>query len=235
MRSLFLIFIFIPLLGNAQQIRQSAFIAAPAYSLFNSSSSEVLPTPKKGSLGAGAGYSIEYYLPKTISFGSSIEYYFTRGNFYTPCYCVHTLDKTVRIRNNISTHSFDIPLYLAARTNRDENRSLFFKTGIGTSILVNAHRVVESEVDFLNGAPVERVEIKRGNFQLRNDNNNILGSFYLISVGHSFNIKNLHLFSEFLFRQDLNFWNYHTVESPDGIKQVPFKRQSFILKTGLLF
>jgi hypothetical protein len=51
MRSLFLIFIFIPLLGNAQQIRQSAFIAAPAYSLFNSSGSELFPTPANGSIG----------------------------------------------------------------------------------------------------------------------------------------------------------------------------------------
>ncbi len=216
-------------------MRQSAFIAAPSYSLFDSSSSEILPGPKKGSFGGGVGYSIAYYFPKTMSLGASIEYALISGNFYSDCYCGHPLDRTVSIRNNISTHSFDIPFYVNFRTNRNENQFLYLKSGIGSSILISAYRIVEREVDLLGRVPIERTEIESGYFRLKNENNNVFGSFFLIAMGHTFKIINLNLYSELLFRQDINFWNYQTVETPDGIKQIQFKRQSFILKTCILF
>jgi hypothetical protein len=235
MKSFFLILIFFPLISNAQQLRHSVFIAAPSFSLFNSSSPAILSATLKGSFGAGAGYSTEYYLNKTLSMGGSIEYSLLRGKLYTNCFCGHPLDRIVSIRNNLSTHSIDIPFYINFRMNKNENKYLYFKSGFGSSILAGAYRVVEREVHFLGRAPVERVELSSENFQLRNESKNIFGSFFLITVGQALNINNINLFSEIAFRQDINFWYYHTLETPAGISQVSFKRQSFILKTGILF
>lgn len=237
MKRLLLVLIVIPFLCHAQQVRHTAFLDAPSFSIFRSLGSESTSGSFLGSFGVGAGYGMEHHFPKRISLGISMAYSLSRGNFYTPCHCFRPQDIKVSIRNTISAHTIDIPVYINVRTNGNENENqfLYLKSGFGSSIMLSTHRVVEKEVDFLDGSSLKTEEIGRGGFQLKNGNNNIFGWFFSVAVGHSFRITNLDLYSELAFKQDINPWNYPMLENSDGLAQVKFRRQSFVLRTGILF
>lgn len=237
MKNLFIAINFLPLLTEAQSLKYSAFLA-PNFSVYTS---EVLfqkaePTLKYWDFGASSGFIAEYYFPKFFSVGTSIEYFLTRAELYTPCYCVHPHDRTVSIRNLISTHSIDVPIYFKLRTNKNENRFTYIQSGIGLSWMFSAHRKVEIETNFLGG-PKDyiREQVSNESFSLQNNNENKLGTFFQFEIGQSFQIKQINFFTELSYRQDINSWIYKTAETPDGVKEFSIQRQSVLLKIGVAF
>lgn len=234
MKTIFITFLLLPLFVQSQSLRYSAFLA-PNFSIYTAK--DLTQTIKYWNFGASSGYRIEYYLPKTLSFGSSVEYFLARAELYTPCYCgPYTADRTISLRNLISTHSIDVPVFLKLRTNKKENHFSYFQGGIGLSWLFNAHRKVEIETNFLGG-PKDyiREQIANESFSLQNDNINGLGAFFQLGIGQSFQIKKLIFFTELSYREDINQWIYKTVPSTpyDIIREYPIKRQSITLKLGL--
>lgn len=239
MKKLFIIITLLPLLAQSQSVRHSVFLA-PDFSFYASSNSEAYPN--KGikpinywGVGALAGYKIEYYFPQTLAIGTSIEYLLTRAEFYTDCYCVHTMDRNIWIRNLITANSIDIPIYFKIKTNKSENHFTYFQSGIGLSWLFNAHRKVESETDFLNNKEPLRSQIANESFSLNNNSSNNLGTFFQFGIGQNFQVKELNFFAELLYRQDINSWIYKTIETPDGVKEFSIQRQSILLKIGITF
>lgn len=233
MRTILIIFMLLPLFVKSQSIRHSVFLA-PNFSIYASKALSQLI--KYWNFGASSGYRIEYYLPKYFAFGSSVEYLLTRAELYNPCYCAHPMDRTVSIRNQISTHSIDAPIFLKLKTNKTENHFSYFQGEIGLSWIFNAHRKVEIETNFLGG-PKDyiREQISNESFSLQNGNSNGLGMFFQLGIGQSFQLKKLIFFTELSYRQDINQWIYKTIPSTpyDIIREYPIKRQSITLKLGL--
>ena len=241
MKTIYITFLLLPLFVKSQSVRHSVFLA-PNTSFYKSSNIEAYPIKWINPIryyfdfGGSVGYKLEYYLPKTLSFGTSFEYLLTRAELYTPCYCAHTMDRTVSIRNQISAHSIDVPVFFKLKTNKKENHFSYFQGGIGLSWLFNAHRKVEIETNFLGG-PKDyiREHISDRSFSLQNNNSNGLGTFFQIGIGQGFQIKELNFFTELFYRQDMNQWIYKTIPSTpyDIIREYPIKRQSITLKLGL--
>jgi hypothetical protein len=239
MKKIFIAISILPLLAEAQSITHSVFLA-PNFSFYASSNSEVYPNKGMKSInywnfGAVAGYRMEYYFPKIFVVGTSIEYLLTRAELYTDCYCFHTMDRNISIRNFITANSIDAPIYFKLKTNKNENRFTYVQSGIGLSWLFNAYRNVKSETDFLNNKEPLRTQIVNEPFSLQNNNSNKLGSFFQFGIGQSFQIKQINFFAALSYRQDINSWIYKTVATPDGAKEFPIQRQSVLLKIGIAF
>lgn len=239
MKKLIIIITLLPLCVKSQSVKHSVFLA-PNFSFYASSNSEGYPNKAIKPInywnwGASAGYKIEYYFPKTFAVGTSIEYLLTRAELYTDCYCFHTMDRNITIRNLITANSIDVPIYFKIKTNKNENRFTYFQSGIGLNWLFNAHRKVESETDFLNNKEPLRTQIANESFSLKNNNSNELGTFLQLGVGQAFQIEQINFFTELSYRQDINSWIYKTFETPDGVKEFPMQRQSILLKIGIVF
>lgn len=238
MKKLFLIISILPILVEAQSLRYSAFIA-PNFSIYTS---EVLfqqtkPAFKYWGFGASSSFIAEYYFPNFFSVGTSIEYLLTRAELYTPCYCVHTADKTVNIRNMIATQSMDVPVFIKLRTNKNVNHFTYLQSEFGISWLFYAHRNVEIESSFPGGSKSKyiREQISNESFSLQNNNDNKLGTFFRFGIGQNFQLKQINFFTELSYRQDINSWLYNAVETPYGVKEFSIKRQSILLKIGITF
>lgn len=241
MKKCILILILLPLFAKSQSIQQSVFLA-PNTSYYSSSNSEAYPN--KGmkpinywNFGTAIGYKIEYYLPKIISVGTSVEYLLTRAELYSHGLGPYPADRTVGIRNLIATNSINIPAYLKIRTNKNENRNTYVQGGIGLSWMFNAHRIVEEETNFdmhYFKNPI-REKIADESFVLKNENNTRVGTFFQIGIGHSFQIKKINLSAELSYRQDLNYWTYKTIDTPIWIQEFPIKRHSISLNLGTSF
>lgn len=240
MKKYILIFFLLPLFAKSQSIQQSVFLA-PNTSYYSSSNSEAYPIKGKPinywNFGTAIGYKIEYYLPKIISVGTSVEYLLTRAELYTSSYSPYSMNKTFAIRNLISTNNINIPVYLKIRTNRNENRNTYIQSGLGLSWMFNAHRTVEEETnyDMINFKNPIRENIADESFDMKNENNTSLGTFFQIGIGHSFQIKKIKLSAELSYRQDLNYWVYKTLDTPIGIQEFPIKRHSISLNIGTSF
>lgn len=239
MKTIFIVISLLPLLGQAQSLNHSVFLA-PNFSFYASSNSEAYPNKaikqiKYRNWRAAAGYKMEYYFPKTFAVGTSVEYLLTRAEIYTPCYCFYNIDRNVSIRNSITASSIDVPLYFKLKTNKNENRFTYLQTGMGVSWLFNAYRVVENETRFLMDNKPLRTQIVNEPFALQNNNGNALGTFFQFGIGQNFQIKQINIFAELSYRQDINSWIYKSVETPDGIKEFPIQRQTILLKIGIVF
>lgn len=238
MKNLFIAISFLPMLVEAQSLKYSAFLS-PSFSVYTS---EVLfekakPALKYWSFGASSGFIAEYYFPKTFSVGASIEYFLTRADLYTPCYCVHTADRTVNIRNMIATQSMDVPVLIKLRINKKTNHFTYLQSEFGISWLFYAHRNVEIESRFPGGFKSKyiREQISNESFSLQNNNGNKLGTFFQFGIGQNIQLKQINFFSELSYRQDINSWIYKTVATPYGVKEFSIKRQSILLKIGITF
>ena len=237
MKKLFIILILLPFFEQAQSLKYSAFLA-PNFSGYKSEFLTQIAKPpiKKWGFGASYGFITEYFFQKTFSIGTSINYFLTRAELYTPCYFPYITDRAISIRNLISTHSMEVPVFLKLRTNKNENRFTYLQTGVGLSGLLNAHRKVEIETNFLGGPKdFQREQISNESCSLKNNSGNGIGSFIQFGIGRNVQIKRINLFFELSYRQDLNFWKYKTLETPDGVKEFPIQRQGILLKTGIVF
>lgn len=241
MKKYILMLLLLPLFAKSQPIQQSVFLA-PNATYYSSSNSSAYPL--KGmkpinywNFGTAVGYKIEYYLPKILSVGTSVEYLLTRAELYTSCNCPYPLDRIFNIRNLIATNNIDIPLYLKIRTNSKDNRFTYIQGGLGLSWMFNAHRIVEEETNHdLNyyTNPI-REKVADESFALKNENNTRVGTFFHVGIGHSFQIKKINLSAELSYRQDLNYWIYETLDTPIGIQEFPIKRHSISLNLGTSF
>src|SRR4030095_4665248 len=126
--------------------------------------------------GFSGGVIFEYHLLKRLNIGTGVTYSYLRGKFYTPCYCGHTMDRNIEIRNSISTHNLEIPFIINLRLNQNESKFFYLQSGIALNWLMSAKRIVESETDFLNGSEFTYEEIVDESFSLQNKNNNSIGS-----------------------------------------------------------
>lgn len=235
MRYIIVTILLLPILTQAQTFKHS-FFAGPNFSFYTSKDSEIhapssiLPS-KCWNIGTFGGYILEYNFPKTIILGTSIQYLNINAKFNTPCYCFHPHDRTVNIGNTVSTHNIGIPLYFKLKTNKINYT--YFTGGFGINWLFSAHRKVENAVNFLHQKEPIITEIANESFTLKNSSNNQLGTFFQIGIGQKFQVKRINFFTELSYRQDINSWLYKTVETPDGIKEFPIKRQSINLKIGI--
>ncbi len=224
--------------AQSQSVEHSAFLGSnfSSYTL-NNSETNSNKTLDYWDVGAKAGYGFQYFFHKNIGIGTSIEYYLTRAEFYNTCYCAHPDDRTVEIRNQVSSHSIDIPASLRIKTNK--TNYTYLQTGLGISWLIYGQRKVEIETNFdltQQEDPI-REEIYNDSYSLRNKNNNGLGSYFLLGIGQNIKLKGVFLFVELAYRKDLNFWIYNTVPaaSYDIVRKVSIKRSGFILTIGISF
>jgi hypothetical protein len=239
MRRLLIAVLLFPLVVKSQSFGHSVFIA-PNATLYRSSSSEAYSAPSihpigyRSGLGGSVGYRLEYHLPKTLSWGASLEYLLTRAKLYTSCDCIHTADRTVSVRNLISAQSMDLPIYLKLRTNHKEDRLTYFQGGMGLSWLLAAHRKVDLETNFLGGpGDYIREELSNESFSIFSSRGSRRGTFLQLGIGQHFRIKESRFFSELAYRQDINSWVYRAIETPAGVKVFPLQRQSISLKVGM--
>ena len=236
MKNLLIIILLVPILAQSQNLKYSASFAPNLSGYTKGWFQKGKPALRFLDFGVSSGFLTEYYFPKTFSVGSSLIYVLTRAKLYTPCNCVHPADRTVSIRNQILTHSIDVPVFLKIRTNKNENSFTYLDVGVGLDWLFHAYRIVENEVNFLHTYPDPiRTEITKESFVIENSKKNPFGTFFQIGIGQTFQIKQDNLFAEVYYRQDINSWVYKTYETPDGIKEFPIKRQGIFFKIGYAF
>ena len=224
-----------PVLIQAQTFRHSVF-SGPNFSYFTSDDSWIGASGDDLSfeywgVGFDGGYNLEYHFTKYLIIGSSIYFSSLNAKFNNHCYCVHTYDHTVYIKNSVSTHNIDIPLFFKLKTNK--SNYTFFLGGFGLNWLFSAYRKVDFVRDYLGKEEQYFTKLVGEKIILQNRSNNQFGTFYQIGVGQKFQVKKIKFFTELSFRQDISSWIYKTFETPEGIKEFPIKRQSISLKLGV--
>jgi hypothetical protein len=233
MRNLFIIILLFPLIIQAQTFTHSVFAGINS-SYFTSRDSEIQTTGNifsSENLGMGIGYNFEYNFPGSFIIGTSIQYLSINSIFSSPCYCIHPHDRHVSYTNFVNTYNFAIPVYIKLKTNK--KNYTYIDGVLGINWLFSSSREVNFVVSLLNQDEPIITEIKNGAFTLENTSNNQLGTFYQIGIGQIFSIKEIVFFTELSFRQDLNYWIYHTVKTNDGIKDYMLKRNGIIFKIGV--
>ena len=215
-----------------QSFKFSTYVS-PLVSNYKIESDQIVQDELKIDLGFSTGFNSDYVFTKYFSMGTGIAYYFLRGEFYTPCFCGHTMDRNILTRNILSTHNIEIPLYLKLRLSKNENRFFYVQGGVAMNWLVSARRTVELETDFLNGEYINE-EIAEETFYLHNKGNNSRGSSFQFGIGRQFPIKKINFYSEVAFRKDINYWNYDAYLVPSVVETFPIKNSSLLLKLGVL-
>lgn len=213
MKKLLIIIALLPLFAQSQKVKYSVFLS-PDFSFYSTNYREGnqteifpqngLPALEYWGIGGGAGYSLEYYLPKTLATGISVEYLLNRAALYTPCYCISTGDRIVNIRNFISINSADIPVHFKLRTNKNENRFTYIQGAMGISWLFLAHRkvAVETNLDLVERKNPIREQIDNATFPLKNSNSNSFGTFFQFGIGQVFMIKTNSFFTEISYGKE---------------------------------
>jgi hypothetical protein len=210
-----------PKLKTGNFIQAGIFSAGPNSSLLrtqhlksSSGSYEKLDWPGMG-FSAGVITELHCFTPFT-SIGLEFRYLNTKASFHSDDFTGSIPELTHYLKNNISEHQLELPVYFKLHTDNPEKAFYLFGGAALKYIFLNKREV--EHIRFNMNTPQDKTitAVSKGRFDFKNEHKT--GGLFMVGIGKSFPLRGTTASVELRYMKDMNVWNYPITYN--GIEQV---------------